>query len=52
MNPFAACVILCQVSFDKFLGMVPEERVARFGPHVGYDRMVSCLFVFVTTTLF
>ncbi|KAF5389727.1 hypothetical protein D9757_006002 [Collybiopsis confluens] len=41
MNPFAACVILCQVSFDKFLGMVPEERVARFGPHVGYDRMTE-----------
>ncbi|KAJ3768982.1 hypothetical protein FB446DRAFT_749723 [Lentinula raphanica] len=41
MNHFSACVILCQISLDDLLEMDPEERVARFAPHVGHDRMLT-----------
>ncbi|KAJ3827374.1 hypothetical protein F5880DRAFT_1538095 [Lentinula raphanica] len=41
MNHFSACVILCQISLDELLEMHPEERVARFAPHVGHDRMLT-----------
>ncbi|KAJ3725223.1 hypothetical protein C8R42DRAFT_439398 [Lentinula raphanica] len=41
MNHFSACVILCQISLDDLLKMDPEERVARFAPHVGHDRMLT-----------
>ncbi|KAJ3725205.1 hypothetical protein C8R42DRAFT_660854 [Lentinula raphanica] len=41
MNHFSACVILCQISVDDLLEMDPEERVARFTPHVGHDRMLT-----------
>ncbi|KAJ3745119.1 hypothetical protein DFH05DRAFT_1120838 [Lentinula detonsa] len=40
MNHFSAGVILCQISLDEFLEISPEERVARFAPQVGHDRMV------------
>ncbi|KAJ3982645.1 hypothetical protein F5890DRAFT_330989 [Lentinula detonsa] len=40
MNHFSAGVILCQISLDEFLEISSEERVARFAPQVGYDRMV------------
>ncbi|KAJ3993205.1 hypothetical protein F5050DRAFT_762644 [Lentinula boryana] len=41
MNHFSAGVILCQISLDEFLEISPEERVARFAPQVGHDRMVK-----------
>ncbi|KAK7449620.1 hypothetical protein VKT23_013096 [Stygiomarasmius scandens] len=39
MNRFAAYVILCQTTVDDFLEMVPEERITKFGPFIGNDRM-------------
>ncbi|KAF9075073.1 hypothetical protein BDP27DRAFT_32760 [Rhodocollybia butyracea] len=41
MNPFAACVILCQTLIDDLVEIGPEERIVRFAPHVGRDRMVK-----------
>jgi len=43
MNRFAAYVILCQITVDDFLEMVPEERITKFGPFIGNDRMVTGL---------
>ncbi|KIK60708.1 hypothetical protein GYMLUDRAFT_261288 [Collybiopsis luxurians FD-317 M1] len=41
MNPFAACVVLCQVNIDEFLGMGSEERIRRFRLHVGHYRITK-----------
>ncbi|KAJ3899195.1 hypothetical protein F5879DRAFT_1005368 [Lentinula edodes] len=41
MNHFAACAVLCQITLDELLEISPEERIARFSLHLGYDRMVK-----------
>ncbi|KAF5372952.1 hypothetical protein D9758_001575 [Tetrapyrgos nigripes] len=41
MNRFAAYVILCQISVEDFLEMMPEERLERFGPFIGDERIVT-----------
>ncbi|THV07980.1 hypothetical protein K435DRAFT_772305 [Dendrothele bispora CBS 962.96] len=40
MNRFAAYMILCQIAVDDFIEMAPGERVTKFGPFVGDQRMI------------
>ena len=46
MNHFSASIILCQVSVEEFIDLLPEERIAAFGPYILADRLVM-LFISV-----
>ncbi|KAK7045657.1 hypothetical protein VNI00_007490 [Paramarasmius palmivorus] len=41
MNHFAAFVILCQVNVQEFLDMSSDQRLLRFGPHAGHERLAT-----------
>ena len=40
INHFSASIILCQVSLEEFIDLLPEERVSAFGAYILPDRIV------------
>jgi len=45
LNHFSASIVLCQVSLEEFIDLLPEERVSAFGAYILPDHIVSHLFL-------